>query len=118
MGMFDPPVDHFSDEFLISAGIHPRDLLPEWADKEAREGELEVMQQAYTKDGSKQGNAVVVAIKIANDKPLITVVTECGNIINWLNMNEFNELFTVGKYVMREFPTTESGKAWKLRDVS
>lgn len=89
--------------------------LPKWADKQAVRDEIEVMQQALTKDGTKSGNGVIVAIKLKGGSPLITVVTETGNFINWMNLKEFFERFTLGKYVMREFPTTESCKAWVNR---
>ena len=102
--------------------------VPDWAIRKAGVGEICRMQQAYTKDGSKHGNAVIVDICIRDQpvsgtgswepKPtvLITLVTEAGNIIRNMNPKEFEHAFTPGVYVMRDFPTTESAKAWKAEE--
>ena len=92
--------------------------LPEWASRLADEGEMTKFQQAYTKDGSRNGNGVIMEVGFRRNQVAITVVTEAGNLINNMTLNEFNELFTAGKYVMKSFPTTQSEKAWYARNVS
>lgn len=92
--------------------------LPEWATRLADEGEITKFQQAYTKDGSRNGNAVIMEVGYKRNAVAITVVTEAGNVIPNLTIGEFDELFTPGKYVMKSFPTTQSEKAWYKRHAS
>lgn len=100
----------FHDEFM-------EEPLPDWAHSLAGKGMIVPMLQLHTRDGTRTGNATVSCISKVSFKvhpksgdldvieavPFIWVVTDSNN---WmcLNPNEIHELFTLGKYVLREFP--------------
>lgn len=97
---------------MQSFDAHFEEALPEWALSVVPEGSIHIMQGALTRDGRRTGNAVITDIAIYNDCIRITVVTESGNIVR-LSAVEFHEQFWTGKWIMKEFPTTESKRAWR-----
>lgn len=90
--------------------------LPDWALRKAHPEELSCMQQAYTKDGSKSGNATVVDIYLHPRRKhneegsglRIVCITDVGSIVGPLNINEFNELYKYGAFILQDLPTTEA----------
>jgi hypothetical protein len=91
---------------------HFEEPLPEWAFQAVPEGSIHIMQGALTRDGRRTGNAVITDIALYIDCVRITVVTETGNIIR-LSALEFNDQYWTGRWIMKDFPTTESKRAWK-----
>lgn len=97
---------------MQSFDAHFEEPLPEWALQTVPEGSIHIMQGALTRDGRRTGNAVITDIALYIDCVRITVVTETGNIIR-LSAVEFNEQYWTGKWIMKDFPTTESKRAWR-----
>lgn len=88
---------------------------PEWADKAASKFCIEFMRQVLTKDGARVSNGVVVGSGFLlnnlrdspNYLPLFIIITDVGNLLR-LSMNEFDDLYKLGDWVMKEFPTQEA----------
>lgn len=79
------------------------ELLPEWAERINTEQELIVGTQLCTKDGRRTGNARIIQVTTSKytDEMLYVVETDKKNIIN-ANEAEVNELFYIGKYILKE----------------
>lgn len=109
MARADNPLDIHP---MMNFDAHFEEPLSEWALSVVPEGSVHIMQGALTRDGRHTGNAVITDIALYIDCVRITVVTETGNILR-LSAVEFHEQFWTGKWIMKEFPTTESKRAWK-----
>lgn len=83
--------------------------LPEFAHQRATPGVIEPMLQLCTRDGRRTGNATVAFITVNTAVPnpalqaFFHVYTDADNEMI-LNIEELNELFTFGPYVLKEFP--------------
>lgn len=89
---------HLPDNFL-------EEPLPEWAAELADDTRLQRMQQLYTRDGRRTGNATIAEIVYLHKylEAQFIVATDAGNIMK-MTYNEVCELFEFGKYIMKEFP--------------
>lgn len=79
--------------------------LPEWAQAKADPNIIEGMQQLYTRDSERCGNATIVEIKylLIFDEVQFIVATDAGTIMK-LTQTELHELFILGKYILKDFP--------------
>lgn len=101
-------------EITIKISLEPKEELPEWAIGFTEPDTLGEMYQLYTKDSSKRGNATLAKIYVINtindntDKEIILLIVTDAN--NWIKANkaELEELFTIGKYILKEFPNPKS----------
>lgn len=96
----------------MNFNVMQEEPLPEWALRTVPEGSIHIMQGALTRDGRRHGNGVITDIAVYEDCISVTVVTEVGNVIRYSGI-EFFEGYYTGKWIMKDFPTTEAKKAWK-----
>lgn len=85
--------------------------------KPARPGVIEPMLQLCTRDGKRTGNATVMKITVNARIPepesqqdietMFHIVTDADNVLI-LNIEELNELFTLGEWILKEYPNSLS----------
>lgn len=88
--------------------------LPDWAERKAMVSVIQPMQQLITKDGSRTGNAMVVAVvpsKHVEDLDIYLIVTDADNWIR-ATLLELSELFTPGDYILKDFVNPRSQQTW------